>query len=82
MPAAFDRQMLGRVLINILRNAAQAIREKKTSGRVDVTVQRQRDAFIIAVDDDGPGVPDELRNSIFDPTSRRSPTAPVSVSRS
>lgn len=62
MPAAFDRQMLGRVLANLVQNGAQA-----SQGKVVVTLEADRDTFLILVDDDGPGVPEEMRISIFDP---------------
>src|SRR5262249_39117853 len=67
MPAALDRQMLHQVITNILRNAIQAILADRGHGHVEVRVEQDGDSFIIAIDDDGPGVPNELRESIFDP---------------
>jgi two-component system nitrogen regulation sensor histidine kinase NtrY len=59
-----DRQMLRRVLINLVRNAAQAMQGK---GRIMVRLHRDGDAFHLDVDDDGPGIPVEIRDQIFDP---------------
>ncbi|MBK7584270.1 MAG: HAMP domain-containing protein [Myxococcales bacterium] len=60
-----DRQMLRRALLNLIRNAGQAIVTE--SGRVKVSLHRQGEFFVIDVDDDGPGIPTEMRETIFDP---------------
>ncbi len=59
-----DRQMLRRVLINLVQNAAQALGKQ---GRVHVRLTRDGDAWNLDVEDDGPGIPSELREAIFDP---------------
>jgi len=65
--AAIDRQMLRRVVINLVRNAAQALSEVKRAGRVLVSLSRQGPTLYLDVDDDGPGIPANLREAIFDP---------------
>jgi two-component system nitrogen regulation sensor histidine kinase NtrY len=65
--ARIDRQMLRRVVINLVRNAAQALSGAKRAGRVLVRLTRQGDTFCLDVEDDGPGIPSELRQAIFDP---------------
>jgi two-component system nitrogen regulation sensor histidine kinase NtrY len=67
MPVSLDRQMLHQVIINILRNAAQAILAHRGEGRIEVGVSPEAEAYAITVDDDGPGVPETLRESVFDP---------------
>jgi two-component system, NtrC family, nitrogen regulation sensor histidine kinase NtrY len=67
MPAHLDRQMLRQVLSNILRNAFQAVLSHRPDGRVEVSVVVEEKAFAIIVDDDGPGVPESMRDAIFDP---------------
>jgi nitrogen fixation/metabolism regulation signal transduction histidine kinase len=67
MPAHLDRQMLHQVITNILRNAVQAVLAHRLEGRVEVNVLIEENAFVIAVDDDGPGVPESMRDAIFDP---------------
>ncbi len=67
MPANIDRQMLRQVLSNVLRNATQAVIAHRGHGHVEVSVAPEREAFTINVDDDGPGVPEPLRDSVFDP---------------
>jgi nitrogen fixation/metabolism regulation signal transduction histidine kinase len=66
-PARIDRQMLRRVVINLVRNAAQALAGEKRSGRVIVRLGRQGESWALDVEDDGPGIPAELRQAIFDP---------------
>ena len=67
MPVNLDRQMLHQVLSNILRNALQAVAAHRENGRIEVGVMAEYDAFGITVDDDGPGVPEGMRDSVFDP---------------
>jgi nitrogen fixation/metabolism regulation signal transduction histidine kinase len=66
-PAEIDRQMLRRVLINLVRNAAQAHTGTNGPGRVLVRLGREGEFWNLDVDDDGPGIPDELRQAVFDP---------------
>jgi nitrogen fixation/metabolism regulation signal transduction histidine kinase len=71
---AIDAQMLRRVLVNLVRNAVQAIRAQRVStpdgkvlGHVTVTGRGERDGAAIVVEDDGPGIPAERRARVFDP---------------
>ena len=67
MPVHLDRQMLRQVVSNILRNAFQAVLSHRREGRVEVGVAIEEKAFVISVDDDGPGVPEGMHDAIFDP---------------
>jgi nitrogen fixation/metabolism regulation signal transduction histidine kinase len=65
---AFDPIMFHRVLVNVVGNAAQAIRgAKPAGGQVRITLHEERGSALVDVDDDGPGVPAEHRAQIFDP---------------
>ena len=57
------------VFLNLLDNAKRAVGE---AGRIQVTLQRQGDQVLFTVEDDGPGVPPEMVETLFDPfiTSR------------
>ncbi len=69
-PVYMDRQMLRRALINLVRNAKQATappREQEIRSRVRVSLSRDNDYWSVCIDDNGPGIPKELRDSIFDP---------------
>ncbi len=72
LPAAVDRQMLRRVVVNIVRNAVQAIRGGEKAGdsrvgHVRVSAEREGDGCAIIIEDDGPGIPDDAKSRIFDP---------------
>ncbi|MBI5533768.1 MAG: GHKL domain-containing protein [Deltaproteobacteria bacterium] len=63
-----DETGLGQVAVNLLENALQAIEELPAgSGRVRVEVRRDNADAVLCVEDNGPGVPPELRTQVFDP---------------
>jgi signal transduction histidine kinase len=58
------------VLLNLIVNAAQAIGERVTNGEMGniwIKTQRLPEHVEIRVEDDGPGVPEAIRDQIFDP---------------
>ena len=59
-----DGERLQQALINLLLNALDAAPE---GGQVRITGQADGDDVLIAIDDNGPGVPPEMRNRIFEP---------------
>jgi two-component system nitrogen regulation sensor histidine kinase NtrY len=66
--ALIDRQMLHRVLFNLVRNAAQALLGRpQGEARVLVRLARDEDFWTLDVEDNGPGIPLELRETVFDP---------------
>jgi two-component system, NtrC family, nitrogen regulation sensor histidine kinase NtrY len=75
LPASIDRQMLRRVLINLVRNAVQAVRggeppsgePGKIRGHVRVSARADGEGTTLRVEDDGPGIPVEQRGRVFDP---------------
>lgn len=60
-----DPRLLSRALSNLLRNA-----QKYAAGRVLLSARRTAAAVEIAVDDDGPGIPEDERERVFDPFYR------------
>ncbi len=66
--AQLDPQMLGRAVLNLVRNAVQAISGNgQASGRIVIRLTREDEYWIIDFDDNGPGIPETMRESIFDP---------------
>ncbi len=59
-----DEAQLRQALLNLLRNAREAL---PNGGEIMVEVRQQDGAVVIHVDDDGPGIPEDVRASIFDP---------------
>jgi signal transduction histidine kinase len=58
-----DPEKLEGVLLNLLSNA---FKFTPPGGRVQCTVNAANDRFVLAVQDSGPGVPREMRDSIFE----------------
>ncbi|QQR88060.1 MAG: GHKL domain-containing protein [Flavobacteriales bacterium] len=61
-----DREHLLRVFNNLITNALQAVPEGM-QGRVDVVLRRDGDHAVAEVRDNGSGVPEEIRDRIFEP---------------
>lgn len=77
-----DEARLRQALINLLRNAREALSK---GGHVTLTVRSLGDHVAIDVADDGPGIPEEVRASIFDPfctTKRHGTGLGLAVTRS
>lgn len=63
-----DRRRLDRVLANLVENA-----ERHAGGAIFVAVSRAGDRARVEVEDDGPGVPEALREQIFERFARGRP---------
>ena len=59
-----NRQMLLSALTNLAMNAMQAMKE---NGRLEVIIQEIENQAVISLKDNGPGIPLELQQQIFDP---------------
>jgi signal transduction histidine kinase len=55
---------LNEVWTNLLDNAADAV---AGGGSVGVRAFREREAVVVEVSDDGPGIPPEIRGRVFEP---------------
>ncbi len=62
-----DREQLSRAIINLIKNAIQAFPEEN-NGKIVITLSRKEDTAIIAVTDNGSGIPLELRDKLFGPS--------------
>jgi signal transduction histidine kinase len=65
-----DPDQLHRILVNLLRNARQAIEHQDGRGgvgRVEVSMEAVGGASLIRISDDGPGVPERIRDRLFQP---------------
>ena len=78
-----DPDLLKQVLLNLLRNAIEAVGEMP-EGLVRLTVEPEGRGALIAVEDNGPGIPDSARARLFEPfhTTKASGTGlGLSISR-
>jgi PAS domain S-box-containing protein len=67
-PARANPFRLGQVFLNLLVNAADALREDGPDNEIVLSTRSRDDGFvIIEVQDNGAGVPAELQSRIFDP---------------
>jgi signal transduction histidine kinase len=55
---------LRRAFANLLRNAAEAMDGR---GAIDVAVERDGSTIVVTIADHGPGIPEELRQRVFEP---------------
>ncbi len=63
-PALFDEAQLRQALLNLLRNARESMPK---GGEIDVKVAATGMSVEVTIDDRGSGVPEEIRNKVFDP---------------
>jgi len=78
-PVRADRLRLTQVFMNLVRNAAQALEQARARGDAVITLrtrivrdaivgsERLRRALCVEVQDNGPGVPEEMQERIFYP---------------
>ncbi len=57
---------LNQVWTNIIDNALDAMEVNKT-GRMEIKTRRDRDDVEISIIDNGPGIPEDIKNRIFEP---------------
>ena len=62
-----DRDQIEQVLLNLLLNAARAIKETNRPGKITVRLRRTAAGQVLEVADDGPGIPQEDLDRVFDP---------------
>ncbi|WP_336000992.1 HAMP domain-containing sensor histidine kinase [Halorientalis halophila] len=60
--------LLGRALANVLSNAVE--HNDSVAPQVTVTVECEAEAVVVSVADDGPGIPEEVRADVFEPSER------------
>ena len=63
----FDWDVLKNVFVNLVNNSLQALEKTDRVGRIKVSVAKKRKKLLIEVADNGPGIPPEHKDSIFEP---------------
>ena len=71
--AEVDGPKVERILENLITNAAK---HTPKDGSISVTIRGMERGLMISVEDEGPGVPDELKEVVFRPFER-GPNAPT-----
>ncbi len=62
-----DSEQMFRVILNLVRNARQAIAATGRPGQVTVSAHEDDDNWFLVVTDTGPGLPDKARDHLFQP---------------
>lgn len=63
-PTLFDESQIKQALSNLLRNAREAMED---GGQIVVRARAEGMSVVIDVEDDGPGIPESIREEVFDP---------------
>ena len=83
LPVNVDSQLIQQVLINLIKNAREAV-EANPEGKVTIVTTRQNEDIQVIVTDNGPGITDEAREKIFMPffsTKKRGSGIGLSLSK-
>ncbi len=72
-PIVVDRARLGQLVTNLLTNAAYAVADGSANHEIAVTTRAEHDHVLLVVEDSGPGIPDDLRDRVFDPSFTTKP---------
>ena len=62
-----DPHMIEQVVLNLITNAAEAMKDDLGEKKIRINSYRDQDRLVIEVSDSGPGVPVHLWDKIFDP---------------
>jgi len=62
----FDKEQIMRVITNLVENALQAIPEDREA-QIEVKLFENQDKIFIKIKDNGTGIPDDIKNHIFEP---------------
>ena len=65
--AAMDTKQMERAIYNLLLNACQSARQSSDRREVNVAVIGDETTASVTISDSGLGVPEEIRESLFDP---------------
>ena len=66
-PCIADAQLVEHVILNLITNASEAMKDMVQGKRILVSTALKGDKILVSVADSGPGVPPTVATKIFDP---------------
>jgi len=66
-PCYVDPQLIEEVILNLITNAAEAMKEMDGIKNIGLTSSIENNRILMRISDSGPGVPSNLKDKIFDP---------------
>lgn len=67
IPYFFDWERVRDVVVNLVNNSIQAIKNSEHEGFVEISVNEKNSTIKLTVSDTGPGIPEDAQESIFEP---------------
>ncbi len=71
-PVAGDPSLLRQVLVNLMKNAQEALHDRE-SPKIRVETRLEGERIALVVEDNGPGFPEELKHRMFEPYATTKP---------
>lgn len=62
-----EKQQVQQVILNLLRNAAQAMADNTDPPRLTIRTSVEDEWFRLEIEDNGGGIPDDIRDRLFEP---------------
>jgi signal transduction histidine kinase len=66
-PCKADAALIEAMALNILNNAAEAMKQMETGKKIVVTSSVEGESVVLTISDSGPGIAPDVKNKIFDP---------------
>jgi len=66
-PCHADPQLIEQVVLNLITNAAEAMKDMDDGKRIRVSASTKQESIVVSVEDSGPGIAPDRRHKIFDP---------------
>lgn len=66
-PTVLDPHRMEQVFLNLIQNAALSLARDESGGTITIRAREENGEILVEIADDGPGVPADIREKIFEP---------------